>query len=190
MRFRALAVALMFPLGLLAACGGGDDSGLTTRDDSSDTTEDDSSDTTEDDSSDTTEDDSSDTTEEPTDTTEEPSDTTEETFPTDDTEAPEDTTDETTDATFDTTDITNPDGTLTDEVRDSAIEGLTASGLTEEQAGCMIDKMVELLGVDTLIEIGLAGGDGAAALDSLTPEQTSQLVEAVLACDIDPTQLG
>ncbi len=180
MRFRALAVALMFPLGLLAACGGGDDGGLTTRDNSPDTTDEDSSDTTE----------------ETTEDTEAPEDTTEET--TDDTDAPEDTTedtteettDETTDVTFNTTDITNPDGTLTDEVRDSAIEGLTESGLTEEQAGCMIDEMVELLGVDALIEIGLAGGGGEAALDSLTPEQTSQLVEAVLACDIDPTQLG
>jgi len=173
MRFRALAVALMFPLGLLAACGGGDDGGLTTRDNSSDTTDEASSETTADDSSDTTE--------ETTEETDAPDDTTEET--TEDTE-------ETTDETFDTTDITNPDGTLTDEVRDSAIEGLTASGLTEEQAGCMIDKMVELLGVDTLIDIGLAGGGGDAALDALTPEQTTQLVEAVLACDIDPTQLG
>jgi hypothetical protein len=187
MRFRALAVALMFPLGLLAACGGGDDGGLTTRDNSSDTTDEASSETTADDSSDTTEetteetDATEDTTEETTEETDAPDDTTEET--TEDTE-------ETTDETFDTTDITNPDGTLTDEVRDSAIEGLTASGLTEEQAGCMIDKMVELLGVDTLIDIGLAGGGGDAALDALTPEQTTQLVEAVLACDIDPTQLG
>ena len=184
MRFRALAVALMFPLGVLTACGGGDDSGLTTRDgDSSGTTADDSSDTTGEDSSDTTEattditeDDSSDTTEDhSSDTTEDDS---------------SDTTDDTTDVTFDTTDITNPDGTLTDEVRDSAIEGLVTGGLTEEQAGCMIDEMVELLGVDVLIEIGLAGGGGDAALEALTPEQTTQLVQAVIACDIDPTQLG
>lgn len=189
MRFRALAVALMFPLGLLAACGGGDDGGLTTRENPSDTTDEDSSDTTADDSTDTTE--------EPTDTTEDDSsDTTEETFPDDTTEdtfpddTTEDTTEETTGETFDTTDITNPDGTLTDEVRDSAIEGLTQSGFTEEQAGCLIDEMVELLGVDTLIDIGLAGGDGSAALDALTPEQTTQMVEAIFACDIDPTQLG
>jgi hypothetical protein len=182
----------MFPLGLLAAaCGGGDDGGLTTRDNSSDTTDEDASDTTEDDSSDTTEEPTDTTEDDSSDTTEEtfpPDDTTEETFPPDDTT--EDTSEETTGETFDTTDITNPDGTLTDEVRDSAIEGLTQSGFTEEQAGCLIDQMVELLGVDALIEIGLAGGGGDAALDALTPEQTTQLVEAVFACDIDPTQLG
>ena len=123
-------------------------------------------------------DDSSDTTETPDTSADDSSDST------------DDSSDETTDVTFDTTDITNPDGTLTDEVRDSAIAGLVQSGLTEAQAGCMIDEMVKLLGVDTLIDIGLAGGGGDAALEALTPEQTTQLLEAVVACDIDPTQLG
>src|SRR5262245_8571024 len=65
MRFRALAAALIFPLGLLAACGGGDDSGLSGGDDDdTETTVDDSSDDT---TEETTDESSDDTTEETTD---------------------------------------------------------------------------------------------------------------------------
>jgi hypothetical protein len=112
MRFRALAAALVFPLGLLAACGGGDDSGLTNRDDeSSDTTEADSSDTTDEGSSDTTEEDSSDT------TAEGSSDTTEE-------------------GSSDSIDVGDED-----EVREQAINAFVELGLSEEDATCLIDAI-------------------------------------------------
>jgi hypothetical protein len=112
MRFRALAAALVFPLGLLAACGGGDDSGLTNRDDeSSDTTDEESSDTTEEDSSDTTEEDSSDTTE----------------------EGSSDTSADDSDTSIDLGDD--------DEVREQAIDAFVELGLSEEDATCLIDAI-------------------------------------------------
>jgi len=147
MRFRALAAALVFPLGLLAACGGGDDSGLTNRDDeSSDTTDEDSSDTTDEEgSSDTTDEDSSDTTEEDSD---------------------------------DTIDVGDDDA-----VREQAIDAFVQLGLSEEDATCLIDA----IGVDQLIEIGLGSGGDVSNVD---PDQIDVIIDAIGECDIDPTVLG
>jgi hypothetical protein len=152
MRFRAIAVALVFPLGLLAACGD-EDGGLTAR-----TSDDEQSDTTEAEETDT--------------TAEEESDTTEETS--------EDTSEDTTEDTEsdDTVDVGDEDA-----VREAAIAAFVQQGLSEEDATCLVDE----IGVDQLIDIGLDSGGDISEVD---PEAFDVIADAVVACDINLTDLG
>lgn len=74
-------------------------------------------------------------------------------------------------------DPSEANGSLPPEAREVAVqEVMSSTGLSEEQAGCLVDEMVAEFGVETVISFGQ---------DSFTPtpEQEQKLVEIVVSCD-------
>ena len=91
------------------------------------------------------------------------------------------------------TDDTGSDGDLglgeiDEDTSDDAIVDLMAAGIaaqsdqiTEDQAQCAAQAMVDELGVDTIIDMS-ASGQNPFTDDSLTPEQQAGLTSAVMDC--------
>lgn len=74
---------------------------------------------------------------------------------------------------------------------DSIATSLAADGrLDADQAQCMAQAMVDAIGLDRLIELGVAGGD----LEEADPEVQQEMAGAVLgaaeACDVPLSELG
>lgn len=74
---------------------------------------------------------------------------------------------------------------------DGIARSLAADGsLTEEQSECVAQAMVDIIGIDRLIELGAGGGD----LENLDPEVQQQIGTAVLdaaeSCGIPLSELG
>jgi hypothetical protein len=93
----------------------------------------------------------------------------------------------TTASTPDTTDPSDDGG----EGSNDAIVGAIAQGilegsggvLNEEEANCMAGAMVDEIGVDRLIELGLEANDGSSdPLDVLTTEEQDAVFDAMLNC--------
>lgn len=109
-------------------------------------------------------------------TTDDTSETTDETA-TDDTSTDDTSTDDT---TSDTTGGAETPQVLVDMMADEFV----ASGqLTEEQAQCLAETMLNEIGLERLAEFGANGGD----ISDLTPEEMSTMFSAFSDCGIDPT---
>jgi hypothetical protein len=69
---------------------------------------------------------------------------------------------------------------------DAMAEGILSSSggvLNEEEAQCMAQAMIDEVGVDRLVELGLEANDGSSdPLDSLTSEEQDAVYGAVLGC--------
>lgn len=91
--------------------------------------------------------------------------------------------DDTTDTSIDLGDsgIDFDDPEVRDAIVDVVADQLEGSGFTREPAECFTGAMLDGLGPDRLAEIGASGGD----MSSLTPEDMSSILDAVVDCGIE-----
>ncbi len=74
---------------------------------------------------------------------------------------------------------------------DSIAESLAADGrLTEEQSQCMAQEMVDAIGMDRMVELGLAGGEFEDADPEIQQEMAGAVLGAAEACDVPISTLG
>ncbi|MGH9274648.1 MAG: hypothetical protein ACRDZU_08370 [Acidimicrobiales bacterium] len=74
---------------------------------------------------------------------------------------------------------------------DSIAGSLAADGrLDAEQSQCIAQEMVDAIGLDRLIELGMGGGDFASADPDLQQEMASAVLSAAEACDVPISALG
>jgi hypothetical protein len=74
---------------------------------------------------------------------------------------------------------------------DSIAESLAADGrLDAEQSQCVAQHMVDSIGLDRLIELGVGGGDFEEADADVQQEMASAVLSAAEACDVPISDLG
>lgn len=74
---------------------------------------------------------------------------------------------------------------------DGIASSLAADGtLTEEQAQCVAQEMVDVIGLERLMELGAGGGDLETADPAVQQEVASAVLGAAEACDIPLSALG
>lgn len=74
---------------------------------------------------------------------------------------------------------------------DSIAESLAADGsLDAEQAQCLAQAMVDDIGIDRLLELGLSGGDFEDAGPEVQQEMAGAILSAAEACDVPLSSLG
>lgn len=74
---------------------------------------------------------------------------------------------------------------------DGIASELAADGnLTQEQAQCVAQEMVDVIGLERLVELGAGGGDLAQADPAVQQEIATAVLGAAEACDIPLSELG
>lgn len=74
---------------------------------------------------------------------------------------------------------------------DSIAESLAADGaLDAEQAQCLAQAMVDDIGIDRLLELGLSGGDFEGADPEVQQEMAGAVLSAAEACDVPLSSFG
>lgn len=74
---------------------------------------------------------------------------------------------------------------------DSIAESLAASGqLDAEQSQCVAQEMVDTIGLDRLVELGVGGGEFENADPEVQQEMASAVLSAAEACDVPLSALG
>lgn len=74
---------------------------------------------------------------------------------------------------------------------DGIAEQLAQGGvLDEEQAQCVAQEMVDAIGVDRLVELGVAGGEFETADAEIQQEMAAAVLGAAEACDVPLSSLG